>query len=375
MKLVATTAALSLGATAHAGTAALTLSSPLDYQVVQRHTVTEGVLHLKGTTAFAAKKWQYRLLGKPMAGKADETWHEFPEPVKGGAFDFTITVPAGGWYGLEVRGVKADKTTVEACIEHVGIGEVFIVSGQSNAGNYGTGLQITKTSNVGSFNGEKWALANDPQQGSGGWDGGGSFMPAFGDAMNERFHVPIGIAGIAEGATSVREWLPKGERMHQQPTTGANVTQIGSNEWESTGGLFDRFVKRFAALGTQGFRAVLWHQGESDAGQARAGYPADCQITGDQYFEFMAKLINASRQKAGWPIPWVTAQTTYHSEQDAREAHYNNSGVGAHPGDKGMKAIARLLVGIRDEGGRAHRHSQERHKAADGNSHQDARLT
>jgi hypothetical protein len=61
---------------------------------------------------------------------------------------------------------------------------------------------------------------------------------------------------------------------------------------------------------------VLWHQGESDAGQARAGFLADREITGKQYREFMEKVIRASRKRAGWEVPWFVAQATYHSEKD-----------------------------------------------------------
>jgi len=302
-----------------AANGALTLTSPLDYQVIQRRTATEGDLHIQGKTACAAEKWQYRLLGKTMTGQEDETWHDGAVPIEGGAIDFTVKAPAGGWYRLEVRGVNASGAAVEADIAHVGVGEVFIVAGQSNAGNYGSEKQVTKTGRVGSFNGARWALANDPQQGAGG--AGGSFMPAFGDAMSERFHVPVGIVPIAEGGTSVRQWLPKGERVKQQPTTGG-MNPVGDGEWESTGDLFDRLVQRFAALGPEGFRAILWHQGESDAGQARAGYPADRQITGGQYFGYMGILIRSSREKAGWAVPWFTAQTTYHSETDASDAEF-----------------------------------------------------
>ena len=67
---------------------------------------------------------------------------------------------------------------------------------------------------------------------------------------------------------------------------------------------------------------MLWHQGESDAGQARNGYPADRQITGTQYAEFMTKLIDATRKKAGWNIPWLTAQVTFHSEKDAEDDEF-----------------------------------------------------
>ena len=122
-----------------------------------------------------------------------------------------------------------------------------------------------------------------PQGGCDGSDGG-SFIPAFGDAMVRRYHVPIGVASTGQGATSVRQWLPQGARVRQEPTTGG-MKPVGPGEWESNGVLFDRLLLRCALLGTKGFRAVLWHQGESDAGQARAGYPADRQITGELYVD------------------------------------------------------------------------------------------
>lgn len=314
------TSALLAGAPAEAADPALVLKCPVDYQVVQRQTPTEGTLRLQGKTTVTAEKWQYRLVGKPMAGQADEAWRDFPSPVKDGAFDFTVKAPAGGWYRLEVRGLNAGQPVAEAAVAHVGVGEIFIVAGQSNAGNYGSGKQSPQTGLVSSFDGVRWRPANDPQPGASG--GGGSFMPAFGDAMAERFRVPIGIAGIAEGASSVRQWLPKGARMKQVPTIISGVKQVGPGEWESTGDLFYRLENRCMRLGPHGFRAVLWHQGESDAGQARSGYPADRQITGEQYFEFMGALIRAAGEKAGWPAPWVTAQTTYHSEQDASDEEF-----------------------------------------------------
>src|SRR5208337_2936165 len=129
---------------------------------------------------------------------------------------------------------------------------------------------------VASFGGSKWVLANDPQPGGSG--NGGSFMPAFGDALYKKYGVPIGIASVGVGATSVRQWLPKGERMNQRPTIDAYVKAVGPSQWESTGQLFNGLMQRIECLGPHGCRAVLWHQGESDAGQARSGYPASVQI-------------------------------------------------------------------------------------------------
>mgnify|MGYP002260297282 CR=1 FL=1 len=205
----------------------------------------------------------------------------------------------------------------------MGIGEVFLVAGQSNSANHGSERQTPTSGLVSAFDGAKWRIANDPQPGASG--GGGSFVPAFGDALASRLGVPIGVASIGQGATSVREWLPKGERMTKEPTTGAHVRAVEPGVWASTGELFALVEGRSKALGPWGARAMLWHQGESDAGQARAGYPVDRQLSGTEYRAFLEALIRASRVVAGYELPWVTAQATYHSEDDPSDEEFRSA--------------------------------------------------
>ena len=58
------------------------------------------------------------------------------------------------------------------------------------------------TRRVAAFDGTKWQIADDPQPGASGRMG--SFMPALGDALVERFDVPVGFVTCGIGATSVR---------------------------------------------------------------------------------------------------------------------------------------------------------------------------
>jgi hypothetical protein len=67
---------------------------------------------------------------------------------------------------------------------------------------------------------------------------------------------------------------------------------------------------------------VLWHQGESDAGQVRGGAPVERQISGDDYARYMAILVKTSRELAGWDLPWFTAQATYHNPQDPADEEF-----------------------------------------------------
>ncbi len=302
----------------------LAIQSPKNYQVFQRADRNSGTVRVHGRASEGSDVWQYRFEGKSAEGTPlPETWRNFPTPLQKDRFDFLTTAPAGGWYKFEIRGLKAGATNASGTVEHVGVGEVFIVAGQSNAGNYGSEAQLSESGLVANFEGKSWELANDPQRGAGGK--GGSFLPAFGDALAAQFHVPIGLVPIAAGGTSVREWLPEGEKFAQQTTTGKGVRPAKEGGWESTGALYNTLASRLGELGGLGARAVLWHQGESDAGQARSGYPADRQISGEQYTVFLGKLVAASQKDAGWPLPWFSAQTTYHSEQDPSDVEFREA--------------------------------------------------
>jgi hypothetical protein len=221
--------------------------------------------------------------------------------------------PAGGWYRVEARVLVDGANAADAFVEHVGVGEIFVVAGQSNSANYGEERQETQTGLVAAFDGVKWQPARDPEPGAGGAKG--SFMAVFGDELARRLKVPVGVVAMGIGSTSVREWLPAGTHFPQPPTITRNVVERGTNDWEAVGKIYSNFVARLKGFGPQGFRAVLWHQGESDANQA-----AGRTLSGELYRKYLTQLIQDSRRDAGWDIPWFVAQATYHNPQDTGSA-------------------------------------------------------
>ena len=292
--------------------------SPRDYQVVQRQTRLKGTITLRVSMKDPGPL-QVRLLGTPLEGKLPAEWQTVEVEGDLGVYQASLPAPAGGWYRLELRVASGDHTEI---IEHVGVGEVFVVAGQSNSTNYGSEKQKTATGQVVSFDGQTWRLSEDPQPGTYDHSKNGSFIPAFGDALATRLGVPVAVACTGNGATSVRQWLMKGEPIEVHPTLDAFVKTVAPGKWECSGELYDHFMQRIEALGPHGCRAVLWHQGESDAGQARAGYPADRQITGQQYRELLEKIIRASRKQAGYDLPWIVAEATYHTEADPADEEF-----------------------------------------------------
>ncbi len=289
--------------------AGLTLASPQDYQVIQRSSKDKGTIAISGGLGLSVNETTAVEARLVIAGK-DAEWDKLRAKFDGTNFSAELQAPAGGWYRLEVRVLSGDQILAESSVDHVGVGEVFVVAGQSNAANHGEEKLSSRTGRVASFNTRGWQLANDPQPGASG--AGGSFLPPFGDAISERFNVPVGLVPCAIGGTSVREWLPKGATFPNPPTGQSRVAKLPDGEWESKGGAFEMLTRRMKQLGPSGFRAVLWHQGESDANQADPIHT----LPGSLYREYLERIIQESRRAIGWDAPWFVAQASYHVPGD-----------------------------------------------------------
>jgi serine/threonine protein kinase len=262
-----------------AARADLLLQSPREYQVFQRKGRLDGVIHLRGQVRPECDRAEVRLTGPSLIGPLPGDWQPLPLGPKDRTFDQKVPIRAGGWYKLEVRALKGDKVAVQATVDHVGVGEVFVGAGQSNSTNCGPERLKQTSGMVSTFDGRSWRLADDPQPGVHDKSQGGSYWPAFGDALYARFKVPIGIASTGHSGTSVHQWTPGGE-------------------------LYRWMMGRIKELGPHGFRALLWHQGESDV-----------NLSADEYADKLGKIIRASHNDAGWDFPWFVAQVSYHNPE------------------------------------------------------------
>jgi hypothetical protein len=345
-------------------TGPIDLESPRDFQVFQRQSTASGVVRVAGRALDRCDGAQGRASGKSSYGVLTGAWQTLAFDAASGAFHGDLRVPAGGWYRFELRLLEKEKPVASIEIPHIGVGEVFVVAGQSNATNYGEVRQQTGSGMVTAYSADGWRLANDPQLGVQDGSRKGSFIPPFGDALFEKLHVPIGVAAVGHGSTSVRQWLPKGSRFAVPPTMAKFVNQIGTNEWECEGTLFDGMMTVVRRFGPGGFRALLWHQGESDSHQKPAN-----DITAEVYGRFLEQIIRSSRREAGWDFPWFVARASYHSPSDpsctpVRDAQRSlweegialegpdtdqltgdnrqNGGTGVHFSDKGLRAHGRL---------------------------------
>ena len=295
--------------------AVITLTQPRDFQVVQRTAAAGGRVVIAGSlSSLPGALLSARIVGTNEAGAFMGPWEPLAMDPRVAAFRGGIACPAGGWYRLEVRAARGETVVAEGRVEHLGMGEVFVVAGQSNSANYGEERQETATGLVAAWDGTNWRLAKDPQPGAEG--GGGSFLPPLGDRLAKELGVPVGFVSLGVGATSVREWLPTGMAFDRPPTLTRNVVTVGTSEWEASGRIFEHFSGRLKALGTHGFRAVLWHQGESDAHQA----DPTRTLPGEAYRRLLEELIRATRREIGWEAPWFVAQVSYHIPTDTGDS-------------------------------------------------------
>jgi hypothetical protein len=261
----------------------LKVLEPQPRQVVQRIGVAPGAgyAHVKVRGEIPAGVdsgvWQYRVI-ESESGRATD-WSPLTVPIEGTRFEGTARVAAGGWYRLEMRCQVNDQPAAVGVVEPIGVGEVFLVAGQSYATNCNDErFKVTDAqARVVAFDAAKetWAIAHDPQPTPDGSDGG-SIWPPLGDALAKQLRVPIGFANVAVGGTSSQQWMPEGE-------------------------LHPRLAKIGKTLGR--FRAVLWQQGESDV---------IAKTTTEQYIANVSAIRQAATKDWGCSPPWLLAKSTHH---------------------------------------------------------------
>ena len=285
----------------------LRVLSPVERQVVQRRSRDAGFVPVVVEGALPAGT----LVEARVVVPPDAPWH--PLAREGERFVGAIPAPAGGWHRLEIR--RAGAAEPDAVVDRVGVGEVFVVAGQSNSANHGEARLAPACDLVSTLAPDgSWRPATDPQPGASG--DGGSFQPPLGDLLTERFGVPVGFVSTGIGATSVREWLPAGVPFPNPPTLEGRVRRRPDGAWESDGAAFATLVARLRQCGPEGCRAVLWHQGESDANQADRSRT----LPGSLHGALLSRLIAGSREALGRDVPWFVARATYHVPGDESSA-------------------------------------------------------
>lgn len=212
------------------------------------------------------------------------------EDLVTGSWSAALTLPAGGLYRIETAlETKGSAPGILWMFRgdtrlHIGVGDVFIIGGQSNSAGYGKdsafdppqlGVHLYR-------NRHSWDLATHPMNESAfganaknaemGVSGTSPYL-SFGKNFRKFSHYPVGLIATAMGGQAMKRWNPEG------------------------GKLYMNMLEQAKACGGD-CAGVLWYQGCSDTDERNAPV----------YKEKFYAMVKAFRKELGYDIPFFTFQ-------------------------------------------------------------------
>lgn len=319
----------------------ITISSPVVRQVFQRDLNNKASLTITGSYSQTVDAIQAKLTAVKVGQGTNIDWTIISPNPLGGIFKGTLSV-GGGWYKLEVRGILAGKVVGSiSTIEKVGIGEVFVIAGQSNAGGSSL-LETNETGatddrvNCANFISPRTYYPNFPflhadlnqfsiiefsqlkKTAAIGPTGlGPYYWGKVGDALSAKLNVPIMFFNTGWSGASIRVWRESAEN----PTIGVpsdfQFDNTNNNRYVP-GYPYSNLSSVLSYYGINlGVRAVLWMEGET---QSLLNLDAIAQgltppVTVESYLDNLRRLVKRTRQDLGNnKLAWVVARTSYSSQ-------------------------------------------------------------
>jgi hypothetical protein len=308
------------------------ISYPLERSVFQRNNQNTSLVNISGNFDGELDKVEARLVPVKANQGVQTNWITIATKPEGGYFVGTLQ-GQGGWYTLQLRGWLNENIVSQGSVNRVGIGEVFVIAGQSNAeGVLDYGAKPSVDDRVNCFNyrvtDNLWDFpyfssfshieANTMigPKGQGAWCWG-----ELGDYLAQRLNVPIFFLNAAYGGSSSENWYssalgkPTENAFHQPYIGGAPYSSL-------------RISLQFYAS-YLGVRGVLWEQGEDDS-----------ETNEDVYYNNLKTIIERSRTDANKNLSWVVCRA---SLNDFANVHVNPSVIKAQ--DRIISSIPNVFEG------------------------------
>ena len=254
--------------------ASLTLTEPASYAMFQRQVDGKARVPIAGTFVDGVTRIEVRATAMSGFTGVATGWESVDIGPAGETFSTGLSL-SGGWYRIEVRAWSGATLLNERTVPRVGVGEIFVTTGQSNSANHGLPALYPRDERVSSHGPGGWRFGKDPQPIATGT--GGTPWPPLGDGLVAQLDVPVGFISVGWGGTRVDQWLPGGS-------------------------LYPRLAEALQLLGPGGLRSVLWHQGEGDAFSS---------TTASEYAGRLSTIIAESRRDAGFDVPWGVALASF----------------------------------------------------------------
>lgn len=282
-----------------------TLNYPKNRMVLQRDKNNTATVTISGSFSQVIDRVEVQF--RALNGGRTSDWITIKESPTGGYFSGSVSWEAG-WYELEARGIYKGQVAGVSSISRFGIGDVFIVAGQSNAQgylNYGAKSAADDRVNCINFynaNTDHTELPNPEYshldansfiapRGNSAWGWG-----RLGDKITSRTGLPVLFYNVG--------WYGSGSVNWQESIRGSTLSVYdGRSPYEPSGMPFGnlRLVMNYYVPST-GVRAILWQQGEADnfANNSK-----------DSYAYNLRTVINQIRQETNKDLTWVIARSSH----------------------------------------------------------------
>lgn len=301
--------------------AQISITFPMEKAVFQRSQNNFATLSIAGSFPpnISISYVQARLIN-PNNENVVINWTTIQNNPSAGVFSGTLPNVPAGWYRLELRSYSGGVINGTATLNRVGVGEVFIIAGQSNAQGLGGIATSASDERVVTHNEISWynnteekcdnKFPNYPvfTQLSDGYISKTGFSTwaygRLGDLLTSKLGVPVTFFNAAATSTSSINWK---ESSDGQPTVnhynGSQATFCNQVGVPYSG--LKRVMNYYASI--FGVRAILWHQGETDN---------FANTSGTDYQNNINYVINKSRNDFGSTIPWVISRVTLTNYND-----------------------------------------------------------
>lgn len=292
--------------------AQLVITSPVSNQVMQRNASGAASISVTAYAHYPYTSISAALI--PIEGNANiaqEQLLEADQLTQG--FLLTTFTAHTGWYRLKLSGTATNGITDSAIVARVGVGEVFLIAGNSNAmGLPGLGAKDA-SSNVISFNAinktlnsENITVAPDgpmtvptfePLKSSNNIFPNGEtswYWGELGDLLFQRWKTPVLFFNTA--------WAAANSENYRDAASGKDAYNLYVGKYWPNRQPYSNIANTMRYMTSlTGIRAVLWAHGENDA---QLGFKET------QYFDGIRTLIQDSRKDSGYNIPWYIARNS-----------------------------------------------------------------